>query len=646
MKLLLIAFMAFAGLVSVAQSNSDKEVDSLINRINTISKGTARVDEMVLVGLLLRKNDMKKAHQYADMALAESRQINYPRGMADAYGLMGILAYYTSELDSAEYYHLKALPIWVELKDSAELGKTHIDLGNTAADKGNLNKAIKLYLIAQPYLVASKSTRQLANLYVNIGSIFHEQENYDKALEYYFKGVALKDSMAPNGVAAVYNNISLVYKDQGKYQDALAYSFKSLELKKTLNYERGIAASLTTIGSIYLKLVQPEEAAKYYDEAIKLYRTTGDKYGLGSALGGKGEVYMSVGDYEKAKALYLEALPLAEEEQLFALLRDMHLSLSDVYVQEGNYQKAFEARKLYEAAKDSVVNEETNERIAELMAEFETTQKEQELLLKEAEIQRQHQINKFQIGGFIGILAFLLVAGGLLFRLTRIRQKAQMEAALAREQKLRFREVIDAQEQERKRIAQDLHDGLGQLLSTARLNVSALEDSLDVNDEEDGKIWRNALELIDESVQEVRNVSHNMMPSALIRLGLVPALREQIGKINHAAKIMVRLETEGMESRLDEAVEITLYRVIQEVLNNAIKHSKANEIVVRITKIKGSLQLSIKDDGMGLDLQLIKHSRGIGWKNIFSRVELINGVIDMISSPGLGTDIQVLVPAA
>ncbi len=645
MRLLITAILLCATIVLSAQSDKP-QVDSLIKRIETLPAGTERVDEMVLTGLLLRKYDMENARKYADRALVEGQELGYERGIGDAYGLLGILSYYTTTLDSAEYYHLLALPIWEELKDSLELGKAYIDLGNVSADKGNLNKALTLYLKAQPYLAAVKDSKQLANLYVNIGSIFHEQEDYEKTLEYYFKGVALKDKMAPNGLAVLYNNISLVYKDQGKYQEALAYSFQSLELKKSLGYERGIAGSYSTIGSIYLKLNQYREAAEFYDLAIELYQKAGDKYGLGNALGGKGMVRLAEGKQDEAKALFLEALPMAEEEGLFTLMRDMYQSLSEVYALQGNYKQAYEARTMYEAAKDSVVNEETNQRIAELMAEFETAQKEQEILLKEIEIQRQQEINKFQMAGFGVVVVFLLIAGALFFRLTRIKQKAEIQEAIAREQKGRFKAVIDAQEQERKRIAQDLHDGLGQLLSTARLNVSALEDSLDNTDLESEKIWHNALELIDESVQEVRNVSHNMMPSALIRLGLVAALREQISKINHAGKVAVKLETEGMDTRLDEAVEITLYRVIQEVLNNAIKHSKASEIVVRIEKVQGSLQLSVKDDGQGLDLQLIKHSRGIGWKNIYSRVELINGIIDMNSSPGVGTNIQVLVPAA
>lgn len=645
MRRFFTASLLLVGIACFAQVDKP-QVDSLVNRIETTSASTTRVDEMVTVGLSFRKYDMPNSRLYAQRALADAQKLGYKKGEADVYGLLGILAYYTSNLDSAEQYQLQALEIWHTLQDTAMIGKVNIDIGNIAADKGNLKKAIDHYLTAQPYIAAAKDTQQLANLHINIGSIFHEQGDYDKTLEYYFKGLEYKNKMAPNGQAAVYNNISLVYKNQGRLEEALDYAFQSLELKKSIKYERGIAGSYTTIASIYLQLGQLQKAEDYYDLAIELYRNIGDKYGLGNALGGKGDVLIKDGRHKEAKELYLEALPLAEEEALLALMRDMYLSLSDVYAHEGNYQQALETRKQYEAAKDSVVNAETNERIAELMTEFETAQKEQELLLKEIEIKRQQEINKFQTTVFGVIVAFLVLAGGMLFWLSRIRQKTAVQAAIAKEQKNRFREVIDAQEQERKRIAQDLHDGLGQLLSTARLNVSALEDSLDQSDAESSSIWKNAIGLIDESVQEVRNVSHNMMPSALIRLGLVSALREQIGKINHAGKITVKLETEGMETRLDEAVEITLYRVVQEVLNNAIKHSQANEIVVRITKHNGNLQVSIKDDGQGLDLQLIKYSRGIGWKNIYSRVELINGIIDMDSSPGVGTNIQVLVPAA
>lgn len=645
MKCYLLACLLCASMVGFAQNNLSP-VDSLKSLINTLPKSPERVDEMVLAGLLLRKNNMDSAALFANLALEESRQLQYRKGEAAAFNLLGILAYYTSNLDSSEIYQQQSIAIRSDIGDTLGLGKAYVDLGNTLADRGNLKKAIEHYLTAQTYFVAIKDSKQLATVLVNIGSIYHEQEDYAKTLEYYFKALEYKDKMAPNGLATVYNNISLVYKEQGKYTEALDYSFKSLELKKSLNYERGIATSYGTIGSIYFKMGQADEAGSFYDMAIELQRTIKDKYGLGTSLGGRGNVWMLKGQYKEAEQYYLEALPLAEEEGILPLMRDVRLALSDLYAAQGNHKAAFEMRKLYEAAQDSLLNTETYERIAELMMEFETVQKEQELLLKEAEIKRQQEVNKLQAVGFGCIVGFLLIAGALYFSRSRIKQKAELQEMLAKEQKIRFKAVIDAQEQERKRIAQDLHDGLGQLLSTARLNVGALEDSLEATDEESEKIWQNALGLIDDAVQEVRNVSHNMMPSALIVLGLVAALREQIAKINQAGKIAVKLETSGMEERLEEAVEITLYRVVQEVLNNAIKHSRANEIVVRIAKTDGSLSVSIHDNGQGLDLQLIKQSRGIGWKNIYSRVELINGVIDMNSTPGAGTNIKVLVPAA
>lgn len=645
MKPFLLACLLLVCNLAIAQRDKS-QVDSLIARVNSLGESPERVDDMIWIGLLTRKYDMETAQLYAHKALTESQKLDYPKGEGAAYNLLGILAYYTSSLDSAEQYQLKSIAIRRELKDTLGMAKAYMDLGNIAADRGNLNKAIEEYLTAQPLIEALKDTKQMANLYVNIGSIFHEQRDYEKTLEYYFKALNYKDYMAPNGVAILYNNISLVYKDQGRYNEALEYAHSALRIKESINYERGMASSYDAIGSIYSKLEQMDSAAAYFNKGIELFRSIGDKYGLGNTLGGMGDVLQKQGKYTQAKKYYLEALPLAEEEGLLTVQRDIYYALARNYEAEDNYKEALQALKKYEIAKDSIINEETNNRIAELMAQFETAQKEQELKLNQIELERQQEINKFQIMGFGGIVVFLLLAGFLYFSRNRIKAKAELQEAIAREQKIGFKAVIDAQEQERKRVAQDLHDGLGQLLSTARLNVSALEDSLDPDDSESDKIWQNALNLIDESVQEVRNVSHNMMPSALIRLGLVAALREQIAKINRAGKISVKLDVEGMETRLDEAVEITLYRVVQEVMNNAIKHSNAKEIVVRIARTQGKLEVSIKDDGRGLDLQLIKQSSGIGWKNIYSRVELINGVIDMNSTPGAGTNVQVLVPAA
>ena len=371
-----------------------------------------------------------------------------------------------------------------------------------------------------------------------------------------------------------------------------------------------------------------------------------DVYGTASTLGTLGDIAMEEQQYDDALMYYEEALVYAEEIGSLQLLRDVYEGLTQAHVAKENYPQAYEYQSQHQNLKDSILNIETNELIAELRTQYETEKKEQEIQNQQLIIEEQQRRNKLQLTVFVISVVFIILLAGLLYNRYKLRQEAEMERTMAEEQKVRFRAVIEAQELERKRIAQELHDGLGQLLSTARLNVASLEDEAAKFDDDDSRAWDNSLELIDEAVSEVRAISHNMMPSALIRLGLVPALREQIRKINSAGHVQVNLKTEGIEGRLGEEIEIALYRIIQEVLNNTIKHAEADEITVFLEKRPNGLHLSIADNGKGMDQTAIMQSKGIGWSNIFSRVELLNGDIRLNSSPGAGTEVQVQVPAA
>ncbi len=204
-----------------------------------------------------------------------------------------------------------------------------------------------------------------------------------------------------------------------------------------------------------------------------------------------------------------------------------------------------------------------------------------------------------------------------------------------------FRTVIEATEKERKRVAEDLHDGLGQLLSTAKLNLTAIE--LPQNPEEHSSI-ETSLSLLDEACQEVRHISHNMMPGTLIRLGLVSAVKEQARKINESGKILVTVTISGFEKRMDETREIAMYRVIQEILNNSIRYASATDIEIRLEQLADGYLFRIKDNGKGFDPKVLEQSKGIGWRNIRSRVDLLQGNIDLKTAPGKGTVLNIWVP--
>jgi len=197
--------------------------------------------------------------------------------------------------------------------------------------------------------------------------------------------------------------------------------------------------------------------------------------------------------------------------------------------------------------------------------------------------------------------------------------------------------VIEAEEKERSRIAQELHDGLGQLLSTARLNVAGLEDA--VNKEDQPSLERS-LKIIDEACVEVRNISHNMMPSALIRLGLIPAINELVNNVNSAKGIKINFTT-NVNVSLGKSMDITIYRVVQEILNNMIKHAKANLISMSIEKNNTDLTITMKDNGIGFDTEELKKSEGMGWKNIFSRVSMLDGSIKLESELQKGTEVYI-----
>ncbi len=237
----------------------------------------------------------------------------------------------------------------------------------------------------------------------------------------------------------------------------------------------------------------------------------------------------------------------------------------------------------------------------------------------------------FIVSAIVLGLLFMVVTVRYYFR----RQVRTQTHEFSLKQSARMNAIIETEERERKRIAEELHDGLGQLLSTARLNISAVDSPLP---DKDAQLWKNSLALLDEACSEVRTISHNMMPGALIRSGLIEAVNDLADKINDSGKIQVVFNTE-LEQRFPETVEIAVYRIVQEILNNMIRHSGADQITIDMKIVNARLQLHIADNGRSFDVSTIATSEGIGWKNIYSRVEILNGEIDVKSEKGKGTSV-------
>ena len=200
-----------------------------------------------------------------------------------------------------------------------------------------------------------------------------------------------------------------------------------------------------------------------------------------------------------------------------------------------------------------------------------------------------------------------------------------------------LRAVINAEERERERIASEIHDDLGPLMSTIKLYVNELESD-DLQEDEREEFLRKANEILDEAITSTRTIANNLTPRVIIDFGLVRALDSFCKKLNLSQKVNIIYEA-SMSERFDQTIELVLYRVVTELLNNSMKHANASKIEVHLEKFDNILQLTYMDDGVGFDLDevLRQESSGMGLKNIISRLRSIGGTYRIHSKKAAGT---------
>ena len=279
------------------------------------------------------------------------------------------------------------------------------------------------------------------------------------------------------------------------------------------------------------------------------------------------------------------------------------------------------------------------EAVVEMKTKYETEKKER--------IIQEQQFNLKKKNYFIITISALVLLGALLawlfYNRTKLKQETKLQAAVLSQQQIAAAAILQAEENERQRIAKDLHDGVGQIMSAAKMNLSSFENDLQFKDEEQKLSFERIISLVDEGCKEVRSVSHQMMPNVLLKSGLGKAVAEFLDKIDQKV-LKVNLHTEGLNEHIEATTEIVLYRVLQESVNNVIKHSGASELDLSLIKDADGISATIEDNGKGFDSKNLSEKAGLGLKNMKARVEYLKGTIDFDSSPGRGTLVAIHIP--
>lgn len=551
-----------------------------------------------------------------------------------------------------------------------------------AKDFTNINSDSSIYF-ANEALKLARQYNDLAveaNCYSTLGVNYKNRGSFEEALASHYKALKIRETRKDErGLATTYNDIGVLYKVMGRIDDALANYKKSNELCIRIGLDKGIAMTYNNIGTIYREKVKPDSALAYYMLALRQSEKMGDSYSIATCLSNVGDIYTDQNKQAEALEIFKRCLTYDKENEdkggmtvsynniartLGNLKRfdeavkysDSALStaLSENLNQErmavliirtsieewrGNYAAALNFHRQYLALKDSIIGEETTNKISELQTQYETEKKEQQIALQQSELKRKD----YMIGGAGGILFLGMALSYSYYRRYKLKQQARLQEAIIHQQEQATHAVIEAEERERKRIAGDLHDGVGQLMGAAKMNLSVIGSELTFQDDEQRANFDKAMALVDEGCREVRTVSHNIMPNALLKSGLSSAIREFVNKIDQRV-IKVNLYTEGLNERINGNTESVLYRIVQECVNNVIKHAGASQLDISLIKDSDGISLTIEDNGKGFDTSDKSKFDGIGIKNIQSRVDYLKGTVEWDAAPGKGTVVMVHTP--
>lgn len=648
MKQKFLILFACLILFAVSASGQQKITDSLERAIRTGAvKDTNRINALNRLAITYWYNNSERALNLSREAVRLSTEIGFDRGLAVGCNILGVSFDIISEFDSALYYYEKAAHLSRKTGYNVILASALNNTGMVYQNRGDYKKAISAYLDALRIFEKLEDQKGIGNTYNNLGLVYLDLKQYRQALEYHHKALSIREKAGDKyGIGASLTNLGLAWSNLKDDDKALKYYERSLKIKEEIGDKYGLGILLNNMAIIYQDKNELDNALDIYAKSENYHRQIGDLHGLIFTFINTATVLNKQGKFNRSAIVLDSAMYYAREVKSLSRMAKVLEAYSYFYGKTGDYPKAWKTMLTLDSIKDSLYSEGMRQNIAEMKAKYEIDKSEHEIAflnqqneMKSLQLQtvRIRQRNSLLIAGIM----LLVVLSAMAFWQVKSRYKSKMRLEHEKRhiQKEAFAAIVNAEENERKRIAMELHDGLGQLLSAAKLNVSVLEDTAS---EEDRLAVDNAGNLIDQAITDLRNISHNLMPSALIRLGLVAAINDMAEKINSGRQVTMKITAEGLDNRLPGNLEIAIYRVIQESVNNILKHAGARNILVDLRYLNENLDLSIADDGKGMpETTAPDTGKGIGWDDIQNRVSLFNGRMNLYSEPGKGTRLNI-----
>jgi len=641
MKKLLLALL-LTPFFSFSQNGT---IDSLKKLLLSAKADTVKAALYYQLAMELQGMDPTASQKMIDKSMAIAQKANYYKGIADIYYFKTAQSSFTGNFAAMKENAEKCLEISKKHNFPIRMAAAYNGLGIYYWQTGNYTEAIKNHLAALKIREQLKDEGGIAKSLGNLGMVYLDNEKLKEAEYYSLQGLALGKKIHDDYIIInCLHTLANVYSAKKDFNTALQFAMEAEPICLRDDNKRGLSQIYSSMANCYSALKQYDKALTYQLKVLELDKFFGDTKQVSDTYCNIAGIYMGKGQYSEGINWAKQALELSKQTQYKHGEQNAWVILSGLYEKTGDYKQALATYQKYQEISAATINENNDKQIAQMQTQYGTEKKQAriDLLNKENTIQKLSISSRNKTISIIAALFFLsAILAGLFFYRNKLKQKAKE----LKQQDMLTKAVVDAEENERKRIASDLHDGVGQLFSAVKMNLNGLFERISMPREEDRFLAENTLALVDESCKEVRSISHQMMPNMLLRSGIASDLKSFIEKID-SDTLKVTLEATGFKNKLESNVETMLYRIIQESINNVIKHAKATRLDITLTRDAKGISAKIADNGIGFDLNEKANFSGIGLKNIATRIEYLKGTIKYISSPGKGTTVLIEVPVS
>ena len=615
--------------------------DSLLRLVPKAREDTSAVLLYIGIGDLYEGDKPDQAKIFYHKAINLSNKLKFDKGIIKSLTYYGGVCSLLGQYDSALIYSQKALAKARSDKDSLNIGIGLMNIGATYGFMSDYQTAVEYCLEGLKIVEGRKYNTIELQINDKLQVLYMQMSQYDKAINFGQKAVQqARQLKMPYFLAQTLSNLSMSYSGKRMPEKAVPLLNEALSISKKLGNINMEASILLNLSDVSLATGNYEALRKYCERSLLLSRELGALESEATALRALSIYYLHINNFDKAKQLLKESISISKKNNFKSEYASGLKVFSNLSFATGDFDSGEKYYRQSEEILSEMINDIISEKSANLEKKYEFEKKDIELELQKIQLHRKNTINRMLI---ITALTLLIISL-LLYRTYKQKQKLQQQriSELEIEKQLTTTEaVLKGEEQERTRLAQDLHDGLGGMLSGIKFSMNSMKGNL-VMTPDNVQAFERSMDMLDSSIKEMRRVAHNMMPEALIRFGLDTALKDFCNDINQSGALKVNYQSIGLEGvTIESTIAITLYRIVQELLNNSMKHAQAHSAIVQVTNSNNLLSVTVEDDGKGFDTSILKTNKGIGWTNIQNRVDFLKGKLDIRSKEGEGTSVQI-----